>query len=285
MRFVAASLLAVAFSSGLPGIAAAGDAQGDKQAHKAPQKQAQKQPDKQASRQATKPGKKPAQNQARKPVQKPVQKQAQKPAGKPVEQSPVAALPADENADGFLNLYVELCVRHFGDLEEFRARLLQDKVPKVPAEDAQLFLSGMEGDAWPVPYKGEMGNYVLALPAGKNLCLLHARRANAAAVEKGFLDIVADAPSPMVARRGPAREQVTEAKLRTRTVSSTWAPPDARRKMEFMLTTTASDKAELQVLGSVAMIAGDEKAPVKLPVKAKAAPSARQTQARPHARP
>jgi hypothetical protein len=143
----------------------------------------------------------------------------------------------------------------------------------------------MEGDAWPVPYKGEMGNYVLALPAGKNLCLLHARRANAAAVEKGFLDIVADAPSPMVARRGAAREELTEAKLRTRTVSSTWAPPDARRKMEFMLTTTASDKAELQVLGSVAMIAGDEKAPVKLPVKAKAASSARQTQARPHARP
>jgi hypothetical protein len=47
--------------------------------------------------------------------------------------------------------------------------------------------------------------------------------------------------------------------------------------MEFMLTTTASDKAELQVLGSVAMIAGDEKAPVK----AKTSLPAREVQARP----
>lgn len=242
MRSLAASLLAVAIACGLSGVAVAGEGQAHKPAHKAPQTR-----------------------QARKPVKKPA----------------VAAV-ADEKADGFLNLYVELCVRHFGDLEEFRARLLHDKVPKLPAQDAQLFLSGMEGDAWPVPYKGEMGNYVLALPAGKNLCLLHARRANAAAVEKGFLDIVADAPSPMVARRGPNREELTTAKIRTRTVSSTWAPPEARRKMEFMLTTTASSKAELQALGSVAMVAaGDEKAPVK----ARTAAPVRQTQARPHARP
>jgi hypothetical protein len=256
MRGLAASLLAVLIGCGLSGIAVAGEGQAQKQVHKAPQKQAQKQSSK----------------QAKKPAKKPVTKSAPK----------VAAVPADENADGFLNLYVELCVRHFGDLEEFRARLLNDKVPRLPAEDAQLFLSGMEGDAWPVPYKGEMGNYVLALPAGKNLCLLHARRANAAAVEKGFLDIVADAPSPMVARRGPDREELTAAKIRTRTVSSTWAPPDARRKMEFMLTTTASSKAELQALGSVAMIAGGDG---KAPVKSKTSLPARQAQARPHAKP
>jgi hypothetical protein len=250
MRSLAASLLAVAIACGLSGIAVAEEGQAHKPAHKAPQKQ------------------------ARKPVKKPASKQAPKPAA--------AAVPADESADGFLNLYVELCVRHFGDLEDFRARLLRDKVPRLPAEDARLFLSGMEGDAWPVPYKGEMGNYVLALPAGKNLCLLHARRANAAAVEKGFLDIVADAPAPMVARRGPNREELTPAKIRTRTVSSTWAPPEARRKMEFMLTTTVSDKAELQALGSVAMIAAGEE---KAPVKSRTAAPVRQTQARPHARP
>jgi hypothetical protein len=180
---------------------------------------------------------------------KPVQKQEQKkPAG------------AGPSAEGFLNLYVELCVRHFGDLEEFRARLLRDRVPKLPAEDARLFLSGMAGDAWPVPYKGKMGNFVLALPAGKNLCLLHARRANAAAVEKGFLDIVADAPKPMVAKRGPSRDALSAEKIKTRTVSSTWAPPGARRKMEFMLTTTASARAELQAMGSVAMVADGAKA-------------------------
>jgi hypothetical protein len=173
---------------------------------------------------------------------------------KPAQKKPAAA---DESTEGFLNLYVEICVRHFGDLEDFRARLLREKVPKLAPEHAKLFLSGMAGDAWPVPYKGKMGNFVLALPAGKNLCLLHAHRANTVAVEKGFLDIVADAPKPMVAKRGPVREELSLDKLKMRTVSSTWAPPGARRKREFMLTTSASPKAELQALGSVAMIAAD----------------------------
>jgi hypothetical protein len=194
------------------------------------------------------------------------------PAHKPPPKAAQKATQKDERADGFLNLYVEICVRHFGDLEDFRARLLRDKVPKLPAKDAKLFLSGMEGDAWPVPYKGKMGNYVLALPAGKNLCLLHAHRANVDAVEKGFLDIVAEAPKPMVAKRGPAREELSLDKIKMRTVSSTWAPPGARRKMEFMLTTSKSDKAELQALGSVAMIA-DGPAPA-------AKPSARPTRNR-----
>jgi hypothetical protein len=123
----------------------------------------------------------------------------------------------------------------------------------------------MTGDAWPVPYKGKMGNYVLALPAGKNLCLLHARRANAAAVERGFVDIVADAPAPMVAQRGRTRDELTESHIKTRTVSSVWAPPGAARKMEFMLTTTASDKAELQALGSVAMINSTTGSPAPAP--------------------
>lgn len=193
---------------------------------------------------------------AEKPAHKPAPKQAQK-AG--------VGVAADANAEGFLNLYVEICVRHFGDLDDFRARLLRDKVPKLAPADARMFLSGMEGDAWPVPYKGKMGNYVLALPAGKNLCLLHAHRANAAAVEQGFLGIVADAPKPMVAQRRPVREELSIDKLRMRTMSSTWAPPGARRKMEFMLTTTASPKAELQALGSVAMINSTTESPAPAP--------------------
>jgi hypothetical protein len=197
---------------------------------------------------------------------KQVHKQAHKPAHKPTKQ-PAAKqpAPADENTEGFLNLYVELCVRHFGDLEDFRARLLHDKVTKLSDEDAKLFLSGMTGDAWPVPYKGKMGNYVLALPAGKNLCLLHARRANAAAVERGFVDIVADAPAPMVAQRGPTRDELTASHIKTRTVSSVWAPPGAARRMEFMLTTTASKEAALQALGSVAMISASTGSPAPAP--------------------
>jgi hypothetical protein len=243
MRGLVSALLAAILTCCLPGLAAAGEGQAHKQA---PHKQAQK---KQAQ-------KKPPQK--KQPQKKQEPKQAIK---QPIRQ----AVPADENAEGFLNLYVELCVRHFGDLEEFRARLLKDKVPKLPDEDAKLFLSGMAGDAWPVPYKGKMGNYVLALPAGKNLCLLHAHRANAAVVEKGFVDIVADAPSPMVAQRGASRDELSADKIKMRTVSSTWAPPGARRKMEFMLTTTVSNKAELQALGSVAMINAEIGSPAPAP--------------------
>jgi hypothetical protein len=238
MRGVATALLAAGLMCCLPGLAAVGEGQAHKEAHKEARKAPQKKPQK---------------------------KQAGKPAPKP-------AVAADENAEGFLNLYVELCVRHFGDLEEFRARLLKDKVTKLPDQDAKLFLSGMAGDAWPVPYKGKMGNYVLALPAGKNLCLLHAHRANAAVVEKGFVDIVSDAPEPMVARRRPDRAELSADKIKMRTVSSSWAPPGARRRMEFMLTTTASAKAELQALGSVAMIT-DSGEKASSPVKEHAAAS------------
>jgi hypothetical protein len=243
MRGVATALLAAGLMCCLPSMAAAGEGQPHKEVLKAQQKKPQKQVQK---------------KQAAKPANKQATKQATKLA-------PAAAVPADENAEGFLNLYVELCVRHFGELEEFRSRLLKDKVPKLPAEDAKLFLSGMEGDAWPVPYKGKMGNYVLALPAGKNLCLLHAHRANAAVVEKGFVNIVADAPEPMVAKRGPSRDELSVDKIKMRTVSSIWAPPGARRKMEFMLTTTASPKAELQALGSVAMISSGSESPAPAP--------------------
>jgi hypothetical protein len=194
-------------------------------------------------------------------------KHPHKPEQKQTQKKPASA---DNSTEGFLNLYVELCVRHFGELEEFRARLLREKLPKLAPEHAQLFLSGMAGDAWPVPYKGKMGNYVLALPAGKNLCLLHAHRVNAAAVEKGFLAITADAPKPMVAKHGPVRDELSLDKIKMRTVSSVWAPPGARRKMEFMLTTSASPKAELQALGSVAMISADSGSPAPAPVRAPA---------------
>jgi hypothetical protein len=227
MRGLVTALLLAGLSCCLPSLATAGEDPPHKPVHKQVHKAVQKPPPKQVTKRVAKEG------------------------TKPVPKRPALA---DENAEGFLNLYVELCVRHFGDLEDFRARLLHDKVPKLPDEDAKLFLSGMTGDAWPVPYKGKMGNYVLALPAGKNLCLLHARRANAAAVERGFVDIVADAPAPMVAQRGRPRDELTESHIKTRTVSSVWAPPGAARRMEFMLTTTASNKAELQALGSVAMI-------------------------------
>jgi hypothetical protein len=173
-----------------------------------------------------------------------------------------ASTALEDNAEGFMTLYVGLCMNHLQDLESLRATLLREKAPKLPAESAAHFLAGMPGDAWPVPYKGKLGNYVMALPAGKNVCLLHARRAEAASVERAFAKVVEKAPAPLVAKRGKSEERTNEASGKSRTLSATWGKPGAPRQMQFIVTTSASDKAGRQAMGSVALV-GEPVKPVK----------------------
>ena len=156
----------------------------------------------------------------------------------------------DDDGVGFTGMYVSLCMKHFTDLDAFHAKLLRDQVPKLPPQDARLFTGKVEGEAWPVPYKGQMGNFVLAIAQKKNLCMVHARRANAAEVEKKFIAMVREAPKPLVVKRGKP-----VVKGRTRTVVYTWAKPGARRKMQFTLRTDASPRAPLQAVGTVATVA------------------------------
>ena len=172
-----------------------------------------------------------------------------------------AASNADPNGDGFLNLYVELCVKRIGEIDAFHDKLLREKVPKLQPDSAKAFLSGMEGDAWPVPYQGKMGNFVLVLPAQKNLCMLYARRTDTAAVEQGFDAMVAKAPEPMIATRGTQTHAGPRAPGETRTVSTSWAPPGSERRMQFILTTNSSPDAQVQAFGSVAIVVGPEPGP------------------------
>lgn len=156
----------------------------------------------------------------------------------------------DDDGVGFMGMYVSLCMKHFTDLDAFQAKLLRDRVPQLPPRDAQLFTGKVEGDAWPVPYQGQMGNFVLAIAAKKNLCMVHARRTNAAEVEKKFVAMVGDAPKPLVVKRGKP-----VVKGRARTVVYTWTKPGARRRMQFTLRTDTSPKAPLQAVGTVAVVA------------------------------
>ncbi|KGF82774.1 hypothetical protein IA69_05770 [Massilia sp. JS1662] len=162
----------------------------------------------------------------------------------------VHAAGPDDDGVGFTGMYVSLCMKHFTDLDAFHAKLLRDQVPKLPPHDARLFTGKVEGEAWPVPYKGQMGNFVLAIAAKKNLCMVHARRTNPAEVEKKFIAMVSEAPKPLVVKRGKP-----VVKGRTRTVVYTWAKPGARRKMQFTLRTDASPNAPLQAVGTVATVA------------------------------
>ncbi|MCC6917260.1 hypothetical protein [Nitrosomonas sp.] len=161
-----------------------------------------------------------------------------------------AATDGENQASSFANIYASLCLKHLNNLEALHEKL--EPMPKLPPEKAAHFLAGNAGDAWPVPDK--YGTFVLALPTGKNLCAVHARRADTETAKKKFAGLVASAPSPLVARQVRNEQAQTTANGSTQTVAYEWSVPNAPRKMLFTLTTASSETAQLQVLGSAAII-------------------------------
>ena len=161
-----------------------------------------------------------------------------------------AATEGENQATSFANIYASLCLKHLNNLEALREKL--KPMPKLPPEKASLFLAGDAGDAWPVPDKH--GTFVLALPAGKNVCTVHVRRADTVAAKKQFENFVANAPSPLVAKQVRNDQTQTAVNGPTQTVAYEWSVPNSPRKMLFTLTTAPSEAAQLQVLGSAAII-------------------------------
>lgn len=162
----------------------------------------------------------------------------------------MAATEGESQANSFANIYASLCLKHLNNLDALREKL--KPMPKLPPEKAAHFLAGNAGEAWPVPDK--YGMFVLTLPAGKNFCAVHVRRADTEAAKKQFADLVANAPSPLVARQVKNEQAQTTANGPTQTLAYEWSAPNAPRKMLFTLTTAPSDAAQLQVLGSAAII-------------------------------
>lgn len=157
---------------------------------------------------------------------------------------------SEDQANSFANIYASLCLKNLSNLEALREKL--KPMPKLPPEKAAMFLAGNPGDAWPVPDKH--GTFVLALPSGKNLCAVHVRRANTEAAKKLFAGLVANAPSPLVSKQVRNEQTQTTVNGQTQTISYEWSVPNAARKMLFTLTTAASEQAQLQVLGSAAIV-------------------------------
>lgn len=157
---------------------------------------------------------------------------------------------AESQAISFANMYASICLKNLTDLELLRGKLGQ--VPKLPHEKAENFLAGRAGDAWPVP--DPYGTYVLALPTGKNLCLLYARRADTEAAKREFLRLVSGAPSPFVAKKVEDELRQTAANGQTQTITYEWSVPNLPRKLVFMLTIAPSETAQLQVLGSASIV-------------------------------
>lgn len=167
-----------------------------------------------------------------------------------VANTAMAGSEGENQADSFANIYASLCLKHMNNLDALREKL--KPMPKLPPEKASHFLAGNAGDAWPVPDK--YGTFVLALPTEKNICTVYVRRADTEAAKKQFANLVANAPSPLVAKLVRNEEIQTAANGPTQTVAYEWSVPNAPRKMLFTLTTAPSETAQLQVLGSAAII-------------------------------
>nr|GFD23927.1 hypothetical protein [Tanacetum cinerariifolium] len=156
----------------------------------------------------------------------------------------------NDQANSFAKIYTTLCLQNLPELEVLRQKLAP--MPKLPVEKAALFLGGAPGDAWPVPDKH--GTFVLALPSGKNLCAVHARRADVDVANILFQKLVANAPAPFTSKMVMNEDKQTVANGMTHTVSYEWSIPNGARKMLFTLTTAAAETAQLQVLGSAAIV-------------------------------
>lgn len=157
-------------------------------------------------------------------------------------------------ADYFTHLYANLCMKNLNDLEALRNSLIGKGLPKLPPQQAALFLHGNDGDAWPVPFEGTMGNFVVGLFSGKSLCVVFARRATQADVERQFVQLVETAPSPLVSEVKQDTFADTGPNGRIHTISYTWSLPQTHRKMLFTLTTANSADAQLQAMASAAII-------------------------------
>jgi hypothetical protein len=166
-------------------------------------------------------------------------KHAAKREPKPVEATPSTV---DPDGEGFLKLYTDLCVKRIDDLGAFRRKLLRTNVPKLQPDRAKLYLSGLEGDAWPVSFKGRTGNFVLVLSEDNDQCMLYARRTDRVAVEQGFTDLVA---SIHVKARTLARTRGDALTL------SAILRPRGEHAMRFALTTQSAPDAKLRAVASV----------------------------------
>ncbi|MCL7743347.1 hypothetical protein LV476_00045 [Guyparkeria hydrothermalis] len=165
--------------------------------------------------------------------------------------APFAVAGAEETpADSFKRLYLTLCMQHLNDLGRMRQGL--SSAPRLPPEKATYFLNGKDGDAWPVPT--DQGRFVLALPEGDNLCAVFARRVDTHLVEKSFVDLVAEAPAPLLSRQVRDEREMSRPNGETHTLAYEWYVPDAPRSMLFTLTTAPKDDASIQALGSAALI-------------------------------
>jgi hypothetical protein len=163
--------------------------------------------------------------------------------------SSLATTASENQANSFANIYANTCLKYLNNLDALRTKL--KPIPKLPPEKAALFLNEQMGDAWPIPDK--YGTFVLSILSEKNFCAVYLRKADVEMIKKQFERLVAKAPAPLVTKMLKNEQIKTKKNDIAQRVSYEWFAPNAQQSMLFMLTTVASESADLQVLATASL--------------------------------
>ncbi|GAA0792799.1 NMCC_0638 family (lipo)protein [Marinobacterium sediminicola] len=160
---------------------------------------------------------------------------------------------ADERAVFLKKVYLSFCMKHFDDYGALRHELIAQQLPKLPPQQAQHFLPEGGGDAWPIPYQGQFGQYVLALPEGNRLCSVLARRSDATVTRQWFADLASQAPTPLHSSKLSEKQIQTPLNGEALTESWQWATEHAPRRLLLTLTTSRESGAAIQAMVSLTL--------------------------------
>ena len=161
----------------------------------------------------------------------------------------LTASDAEKQAEDFTNLYINTCITHLADLDKLREQLKD--LQTLPADKAALFLAKEKGTAWIVPHPQEP--FIIALMDNKDFCAVFAHRADAAQVEKQYLEVVNRAPKEFTVVKNKDEAETVDGS-ESHTLSYQWQLPDNPRKPTFILTTSTDPKAGLQAYIIIATV-------------------------------
>lgn len=165
---------------------------------------------------------------------------------------------AEERSLFLQKVYMSFCLKHFDDYGALRSDLIAQGLPRLPPEQAAHFLQGRKGDAWPVPYQGQFGQFVLVLPADNNVCAVMARRADPVATDHWFSRLAATAPEPLEVKQVQDRNERTPLNGDARTRAWRWGTPGAEQALQLTLTTARDEGAAIQAMVSLAVLRTDQ---------------------------
>ncbi len=163
-------------------------------------------------------------------------------ADKPTKQSV-------EQARFFWKNYLLLCASKITVLDTVRKKFAD--FPKFPPKKAKYFDLGGNANAFPVPTK--KGHFVVSIAREKNLCGVFGRRGDAELARKSFIDFFEKPQPPLLTE---LKEDTIEQKngYTVKRIAYVWSIKGAKRKMVFMLSTSNSTKAPMQLFATAAII-------------------------------